>query len=84
MKLYTVTLYEVPVPPESQRVAPVQVEAFGPVDAVLRANPLFEGVRTRRKTFLTPWLTTFHFVRAAPTGEAIEHPKLNAGLRDFR
>jgi hypothetical protein len=41
MRIYTVACVEAPMPPVAFK--PVRVEASGPVDAILRASPLFNA-----------------------------------------
>ena len=49
MKLYTVSLLEVPEPPQRERPEPVTVQAAGVFDAMLKAGPLFtEALQQRR------------------------------------
>lgn len=85
MRPYRVTLYEVPVPPESQRLPSVTVEAAGPIDAIVKAGPLLNGhTSPDRRAARTFWLRPFAFLRAQRAELDELPPALDANVRDFR
>lgn len=57
--LYEVRLVEFPRPPQSAAPTPVLVNAYGPIDAVLKAGPKFDEVIKSRRVRPLAYLNVY-------------------------